>query len=208
MMSLARPALLGLVALAASSAAADRVQVAAPAVGPVARPVATMRAPSRPPARPPAPSSPGGGAAVGGSALGTNYCGPAPINVTGQSGAIAAFGSTTIADGDLTLVASFLPTHTLGWFIASQSQGFTANPGGSVGHLCLSGQVSRFNWFPLDTGPLGEMTLVVDLANIPSPTGGTAITAGTTWNFQALFRDAVAGVGATNLSDAVSIQFQ
>ncbi|MEM9378711.1 MAG: hypothetical protein AAGB93_02095 [Planctomycetota bacterium] len=149
------------------------------------------------------PLASGGGAL----AIGTEYCGPAPVNVTGLPGSIAAYGSTIVADNDVTLVATQLPTNTLGWFLASQVQGFTPNPGGSVGNLCLSGAVSRFNWFPLDTGPLGEMSLTLDLNQCPSPIGWTVIQPGTTWSFQALFRDAVAGVGATNLSNGVSIPF-
>jgi hypothetical protein len=146
--------------------------------------------------------------AGGGSSVGTTYCGPAPVNVTGFPGVISATGSATVANNDLTLRATQLPTNTLAWFIASETQGFVANPGGCVGNLCLSGVISRFNWFPMDTGPFGEISLQVDLTNIPSPAGWTMITAGTTWNFQALYRDAVAGVGATNLSDALSIQFR
>ncbi|MEM6674812.1 MAG: hypothetical protein AAF726_18335 [Planctomycetota bacterium] len=167
----------------------------------------TSAAPQQRPLRPatvPATMASGGS----GPAIGTEYCGPAPVNVSGLPGTIAAFGSAVSGENDVTLVATQLPTNTLGWFLASEVQGFTPNPGGSVGNLCLAGHVSRFNWFPLDTGAFGEMSLQIDLTRCPSPGGWTVITPGTTWNFQALFRDSVAGVGATNLSNAVSIQFQ
>ena len=169
--------------------------------------VLTSAAPQQRPLRPatvPATMASGGG----GPAIGTEYCGPAPVNVSGLPGTIAAYGSTLTGENDVTLVATQLPTNTLGWFLASQVQGFTPNPGGSAGNLCLAGQVSRFNWFPLDTGAFGEMSLQLDLTRCPAPGGWTVITPGTTWNFQALFRDSVAGVGATNLSNAVTVQFQ
>lgn len=167
------------------------------------RPARSLPA-ARPTALPVALAASGGG----GAQIGTSYCGPAVVNVTGLPGTITAFGSSLVADNDVTLVATQLPTNTLGWFVASQTQGLLANAAGFRGTLCLSGTVSRFNWFPLDTGPLGEMTLQLDLTNIPSPTGWSMITAGTTWNFQALFRDSQAGQSTANLSDGVSIQFQ
>ena len=44
----------------------------------------------------------------GGGGIGTNYCGPAVANSTGNSGVMSATGSATAADNDLTLVASDL----------------------------------------------------------------------------------------------------
>ena len=51
----------------------------------------------------------------------------------------------------------------------------------------------------------GELTLAVDFTAPPTSSG--AILAGSTWNFQAWYRDVPAGGAGWNLSDAVSVTF-
>jgi hypothetical protein len=49
------------------------------------------------------------------------------------------------------------------------------------------------------------MTMTIDLANPPSASG--TITAGSTWNFQAWYRDPVAGGSNYDLSNGLSVTF-
>ncbi len=56
----------------------------------------------------------------------------------------------------------------------------------------------------LDDMETGWLIRPVDYANLPP---GGDITAGSTWNFQAWFRDPAAGGGCFDTSDAVSITF-
>ena len=141
--------------------------------------------------------------------FGTSYCGPAVANSTGAPGIIFATGSTQAALNSLVLRAESLPNNAFGFFLTSQTQGFVMNPGGSTGHLCLGGAVGRYvgPGQILNTGTTGEISLTLDLAQTPTPTGLVAIQAGETWNFQAWHRDAVGGVATSNFTDALSLTF-
>jgi TLD len=136
--------------------------------------------------------------------IGTNYCTANP-NSTGQTGSILAGGSDVVADGDLSLTAVGLPVGEFALFLNSPAQGFVANPGGSAGNLCLSGQIGRHTaQIGLTLDP-GYFSIQVDLNSLPRPKmGPVAVQPGETWNFQGWYRD-----GATsNFTDGVSILFQ
>ncbi|MEM8711579.1 MAG: hypothetical protein AAGG01_11545, partial [Planctomycetota bacterium] len=107
-----------------------------------------------------------------GDGIGMNYC-MANANSTGVAGAIGAEGSTLVADNDITLTASSLPMNAFGFFITSRTQGFTQNPGGSSGNLCLSGETGRYvgSGQIQNTGMAGAFSLTIDLTMIPQPTG-------------------------------------
>ncbi|MEA5547676.1 formylglycine-generating enzyme family protein, partial [Limnoraphis robusta CCNP1324] len=110
----------------------------------------------------------------------------------------------------LTLVAADLPANQFGLFFTGRTQGFVANPGGSVGNLCMSGSIGRYQGpgQVLDSGAAGRIELAVDLALTPEGAGFVQVLAGETWNFQAWFRDFGAGGGATsNFSDALEVPF-
>ncbi len=140
--------------------------------------------------------------------IGTNYCGPAVVNVGGAPAEMAAVGSTTAAANSLMLIATSLPINTAGFFIASETQGFVVGPGGSAGNLCLGGSIGRFQVQVQNSGAAGRISIPVDMTMVPTPSGPTAIVAGSTWNFQAWFRDSAGGVATSNFSDALTIQFQ
>lgn len=149
-------------------------------------------------------------AAAPGAALGALYCTAAP-NSSGSTGLLSAFGSDTPADNDLTLVASQLPNQSVGYFLVSATQGFVANAGGSMGNLCLSGEVGRFSApgqiKATDFG--GEIALPIDLGHLPTPVGAVAVQAGQTWNFQLWHRDNdPAGPTTSNFTRALSVTFQ
>ena len=63
--------------------------------------------------------------------IGTTYCNPAVPNSTGVGATLTAIGSTTLADNDLTLVASSLPQNSFGYFLNSMTQGSMPMAGGS-----------------------------------------------------------------------------
>ena len=77
------------------------------------------------------------------AAVGCSYCMPA-INSTGAAGRLAGSGSASIAENDLTLVATSLPPTAFGFFITSTTQDFVENPGSSAGNLCLGGLIGRY----------------------------------------------------------------
>jgi hypothetical protein len=140
---------------------------------------------------------------------GTNYCGPAAVNSTGQPGALLASGSESASLSVLSLVASALPTNAFGFFLASQTQGFVQQPGGSQGNLCLGGAIGRYvgPGQIKNSGATGSFSLALDLASTPQPNGLVSITAGQTWNFQCWHRDAVGGVATSNFTDASAVLF-
>ena len=83
-------------------------------------------------------------------------------------------------------------------------------PGGSMGNLCLAGSIGRY------VGPgqiqqadaTGNISLALDLTQVPQPTGFVSVGIGDTWNFQAWYRDAVGGSATSNFTDGLSVTFQ
>ena len=55
-----------------------------------------------------------------------------------------------------------------------------------------------------DRGGSGRLAFAVDFSGLPN---GGDITAGSTWNFQAWYRDPAGGGTSFNLSDAIEILF-
>ncbi len=143
------------------------------------------------------------------NSIGTSYCAANPIS-TGTTASISAAGSAAAAANDLTLTATNMPTNAFGFFLASQGQGFTMNPGGSQGNLCLGGAIGRYvgPGQIQNSGGAGEISLVIDLTTTPTPTGPVTIQAGETWSFQAWHRDAVAGSATSNFTDGLEVAFQ
>ncbi len=137
--------------------------------------------------------------------IGTNYCGPAVPNSSGQSAIVTGQGSATVADNNVTLVASALPANKFGYFLVSATQGFIANPGGSQGNLCLSGKTARYSGNILFSGSAGTYQMAVDLTLLPPPIN-LAVSSGDTWNFQTWFRDSNP-TNTSNFTDGLSILF-
>jgi hypothetical protein len=143
-----------------------------------------------------------------GGNVGTAYC-TAAMNSTGATGQISAQGSATVADNDLTLTASSLPTTSFGFFIVSLDQGFVMNPGGSEGNLCLAGSVGRYvgPGQIQNSGSAGAFSLALDLTAIPQPTGSVPAVAGDTWNFQTWYRDVIATGPTSNFTRGLEVTF-
>lgn len=132
-----------------------------------------------------------------------NYCN-ANVNSTGGTAGISATGSTRIQDGSFGLEGNGLPNGQFAYFLGSRTQAFIANPGGSQGNLCVSGDIGRFN---AQVGQInsGIFGISVDLDNIPvSP--AAAIQPGETWNFTCWYRDANP-TPTSNFTNGLSVVF-
>jgi hypothetical protein len=138
--------------------------------------------------------------------IGSVYCDPAENNSTNQPAEISAFGSIIATDNDLTLTATQLPQNQFGYFLASETQAFIQNPGGSTGNLCLGGQLARFASQTENSGANGTFSIQVNLTAIPA-NPLTAAMAGDTWSFQAWYRDVVL-VPTSNFTNGVEITYQ
>jgi len=145
--------------------------------------------------------------AVPPSEVGASYCGPAVTNTSGGPAAIRATGQTSVGANDVRLMVTGLPFGSVGFFMASRTQGFVVGPAGSAGNLCLGGAIGRFiaPGQIRAAGTTGTIALRVDLTRLPSPTGPIVAQAGETWRFQAWYRDSVLGVATSNFTDAVAL---
>ncbi|MEM9380235.1 MAG: hypothetical protein AAGB93_09840 [Planctomycetota bacterium] len=126
-------------------------------------------------------------------------------NSTGAVGELRALGSRYVAMNALRVRASSLPSHAFGLLLTSRAAGFVANPAGSSGNLCLGGAIGAFpSTVRSDAG--GGVSIPVDLGALPQPLGQVAASAGETWRFQLLHRDAVPTGGATtNFTSSVAV---
>lgn len=140
------------------------------------------------------------------ASIGVPYCTAAP-NSSGVTGLTSALGSTDLADSDVQVEASRLPQNVFGYFVLSSTQGFVANPGGSIGNLCLGGTIGRFAGNVQNSGLFGSFALWVDPQSVPSPTGAVAIQSGETWSFQAWHRDLTPSGAGSNFTQGLAIQF-
>jgi hypothetical protein len=139
--------------------------------------------------------------------VGTNYC-TANVNSTGVAARVAGTGSASVAANDLGLVCTQMPLNAAGYFLTSTTQGFTANPGGSAGNLCLGGAIGRYSPQVMNSGATGSIGLAIDLGALPTPTGPVAGVVGQTWNFQCWYRDTLGGNATSNFSNGLAVTLQ
>jgi hypothetical protein len=149
------------------------------------------------------------GAGIAGIPIGNNYC-ITNANSTGNSGRIDAYGTPIVAANNVTLVATRLPANAFMYFLTSTTAAQTNNPGGSAGNLCLGGAIGRYTGPGQiqNSGAGGTGSLVLNLTQIPTPTGPVSAMAGQTRNFQCWHRDSIGGVATSNFTDATAILFQ
>jgi hypothetical protein len=140
--------------------------------------------------------------------VGSNYCN-ANANSTGQTGLISGSGSASVASNNLTLTTSRLPNNAFGYFITSLTQAVTPNPGGSQGVLCIGGRIGRYTGPGQiqNTGNTGGFSLLLNLTQIPTPTGFVPAVASQSRNFQAWHRDAIGGVATSNFTNGLAVTF-
>lgn len=130
-------------------------------------------------------------------------------NSLGFNSTMAAFGSTSVAGNDVTLIAS-LPPNTVGFFITSPFDGFVPNPGGSSGNICLGSNVGRFQSLVKNSLAGGEIRISTqagewDLVSIPSASGSYAAMPNLSAYFQLWHRDASPAGPTSNFTDGVVV---
>lgn len=137
--------------------------------------------------------------------LGVPGCAAQP-NSTGVAASTLAVGSDVRADNRVILGTSSLPIGQFGFYLASTTSGLVSGPGGSQGDLCLGGSIGSFNRAGEVqlSGSDGLFSLVLDLRDIPTPSGSVSATAGQTWNFQSWYRDRNPGA-TSNFSSSVLV---
>ena len=130
-------------------------------------------------------------------------------NSTGRRGYILVTGDQSI-DQPKTLQAGDLPIDAFGYFILGDGIGNTPMAGGSEGTLCVGGVIGRYSISAMSSGTTGTMTLVIDPAALPVPSGTVAATAGSGRLFQAWHRDTGSGGGppTSNFTNAATVIFR
>ena len=132
----------------------------------------------------------------------SNYC-PATFNTTGLPGGIAGTGSTSISANTFTLVADQLPHNKTVLFFYGDDQVQVAQ---GQGFRCVGGHVYRL--LPaVNSGPNGTVSRLLDFTHPPASSGPSRIEPGSSWNFQAYYRDPSAGNGGYNMTDAMAVPF-
>ena len=129
------------------------------------------------------------------------YCISAPNSGAQSGGQIGYWGSTSVSNNDLTLVASGIPTNQFGIFYYGPNA--IQIPFGN-GYRCVGGGVYRMN--VLQSGATGFYQKDLDFYGAP-PFGAPEVDPGETWCFQCWFRDPPAGGSTFNLTNAVSVDF-
>ena len=130
-------------------------------------------------------------------------------NSTGVGADLRACGSSVVADNDTTLTLANLPSNQTVLLVNSRETILVANPGGSQGDLCIGSlAMGRHVNDILNSGASGTASLALDLANVPTNLGRTAVLAGDTWYWQAWYRDVDGGGAPTsNFSSAICVTF-
>ncbi|MFT7678886.1 MAG: hypothetical protein ACI8QC_002884 [Planctomycetota bacterium] len=123
-----------------------------------------------------------------------NYCAGAP-NSLGAGAHLCAHGFTSLGANNFELGLSAAPTSQFAVMFYGST---TTNVPAGNGTLCVGGNVFRLPTQQI--GPAGLANWEVDFGSLPV---GGAITAGSTWHFQAAYRDA----GSFNFSDALRATF-
>ncbi|MEZ6014288.1 MAG: hypothetical protein R3F49_04190 [Planctomycetota bacterium] len=147
----------------------------------------------------------------GGSGTALQYrtlCNPAALNSLGVSAYMSACGSNFTSQNDLVINVNSLPHQATCMLLCSRDAGFTANPAGSQGNLCLAGTIRRSPAFTASWGPWSAWASIpLDLQALPFSGGTAVVVPGDTWVFQLWYRDSIP-TPTSNFSSAVAITFQ
>lgn len=131
------------------------------------------------------------------------YCSASSNSFSADGAVINYRGTNSYSANDFTLTLSNAPPNRFARFLYGGAP--AAVPTGD-GVLCVSDPSSLLGQSPPShIGPQGSLQYHLDL----SSTAGTptAILPGTTWYFQAWFRDPAGGIGNSNFSDAIEVIF-
>ena len=120
-------------------------------------------------------------------------------NSTGAPARMGATGSASISSNDLTLIASNVPSPTLGLFLFGR--GMDNTPLGN-GTNCIGNTIGRYTVLPPSLGNVVHQP--VDLNQMPN---GHTVQPGETLYFQYIYRDVDARGAGFDLTDGYSITF-
>lgn len=123
-----------------------------------------------------------------------NYCEALP-NSLGVASSLSAEGSASVESNDLLLVASNVPDG-MGYFSFSRRQAHVA---WGAGVMCVGRPAFRTKVLRVSGG---TMSHALDLTQL------RGMRAGSTWNFQAVFRDRGMGRPGFNTSDGLTLTFE
>lgn len=133
--------------------------------------------------------------------VGTNFC-SATVNSTGAATEISAQGSASVSQNLLQLSASDVPVGNTGLFFYGQGESMT--PFGD-GLLCISATAGYQRLPGISADGDGFLSHMLDLSH---STHSSQLVPGSTWLFQAWYRDPGAGGGGFNLSDGLQVEFE
>lgn len=131
------------------------------------------------------------------------YCDALPNSSYDWGAAISFVGSPSVSEADVDLIVTWGVKGMIGLFLYGPAQQQT--PFGN-GNLCVGGGVFRLPPFVMFDHP-GFGSASLDFSEPPLGGGPGMVTPGSTWNFQAWFRDTPAGGAGFNLSNALSATF-
>jgi len=133
-----------------------------------------------------------------------NFCSTS-ANSAGGPAAISVSGSSSVSANNLMLSAAPVPNQP-GIFFYSQGQtgGGAGVPFGN-GTRCVGNGANPIVRLGVAVASGNVIDQALDIANPPGANG--QITVGSTWYFQAWFRDPAAGGAAFNLSDGIGVFF-
>jgi hypothetical protein len=115
-----------------------------------------------------------------------SFC-PATLNTSGLAAELTPVGSPVLAAQTMSFDATNLPVNQFGYLIASPTQDFVPFFLGGDGNLCLGAPLAHFRSQIQFSGFSSSMSLPIDFEDLPR---GVNFLPGSTWNFQAWFRDA------------------
>jgi len=125
------------------------------------------------------------------------------VNSSGAAATMDSVGLPAIGRNQFDLLLRGAPAGRPALFLYGSSS--TMTPLGD-GFRCTGGTGARL--YPIErTVSDGSLQRRLDFSSGPAGSGSTQITQGTTWYFQAWFRDGAAGASGTNLSDALRARF-
>ncbi|MEM8711919.1 MAG: hypothetical protein AAGG01_13285, partial [Planctomycetota bacterium] len=136
----------------------------------------------------------------------TEICDGLP-NVTGSPAQMDIVGAPSLTINDLGLEVEGAAPYTLG--VLFYGPAATAVPTGNGLRCVDGGDLSLFRAGVRIANGGGEMHFPLDLTQAPFDAGLSHVTAGSTWVFQAWYRDVGGPLGApTNFSSALAVRFR
>jgi hypothetical protein len=132
--------------------------------------------------------------------VGSPFCNALP-NSTGLPASILGHGNSSVSANGLLLTVEHVQPHVTGIFIFGSGQ--TPFPAGN-GILCLGGStLHRLGARTADAA--GRLAFELDLQGLPP--SAPPILPGSSWNFEAYYRDPLAGGANFNFSNALAVAF-